>query len=87
MPNGKSKEHTEMLSECTTVIQEVENNSSISERNLSWKGDESDLVACPGLESQENGRLTKAGEKATCTSVYKFYKRRCSNQMHGSNKG
>ena len=87
MPNGKTKEHTEMLSECTTVIQEVENNSSISERNLSWKGDESDLVAGPRLESQENGRLTKAGEKATCTSVYKFYKRRCSNQMLGSNKG
>ena len=87
MPNGKSKEHTEMLSECTTVIQEVENNSSISERNLSWKGDESDLVAGPRLESQENGRLTEAGEKATCSSVHKFYKRRCSNQMHGSNKG
>ncbi|XP_039771454.1 uncharacterized protein LOC120639658 isoform X5 [Panicum virgatum] len=87
MPNGKTKEHTEML-ECTTVIQELENNSSIAERNLSRrKGDESDLVACPGLESQENGRLTKAGEKATCTSVYKFYKRRCSNQMLGSNKG
>ncbi|PUZ46306.1 hypothetical protein GQ55_7G054000 [Panicum hallii var. hallii] len=87
MPNGKTKEHTEM-SECTTVIQEVQNNSSIAERNLSKrKGDKSDLVAGLGLRSQENGRLTEAGEKATCSSVHKFYKRRCSNQMLGSNKG
>ncbi|PVH34882.1 hypothetical protein PAHAL_7G055700 [Panicum hallii] len=87
MPNGKTKEHTEM-SECTTVIQEVQNNISIAERNLSKrKGDKSDLVAGLGLRSQENGRLTEAGEKATCSSVHKFYKRRCSNQMLGSNKG
>ncbi|CAL5028481.1 unnamed protein product [Urochloa decumbens] len=86
MPNGKTKEHTQ-VPKCTTLIPEVENISNIAERNLSkWKGNESDLMACPGLHNQENGRLTEAGEKATCSLVHKFYKRRCSNQTLGSNK-
>ncbi|OEL29367.1 hypothetical protein BAE44_0009614 [Dichanthelium oligosanthes] len=87
MLNGKTEEHTE-TQKCAMVIQEVENNSNIAERNLSKrKGDESDLVTGPGLYNQENARLTEAGEKATCSSVHKFYKRRCSNQTIGSNKG
>ncbi|CAO2041806.1 unnamed protein product [Urochloa humidicola] len=87
LPNGKTKEHTEMLKR-TTVIQEVENNSNIAERNLSKrKGDESDLMDGPDLHNQESGRLTEAGERATCSLVHKFYKRRCSNQTLGSNKG
>ncbi|KAK8448445.1 hypothetical protein SEVIR_7G013300v4 [Setaria viridis] len=87
MPNGKTKKHTEMQKR-TPVIQEVGNNNNIAESNsLKRKENRSDLVASPGLQNQENGRSTEAGKKATCSSVHKFYKRRCSNQTVSSNKG
>lgn len=77
MPNGKITEAQKR----TMVIQEVGQNSNIAERNLlKRKGDESDLVTGRGLHNQENGRLTEPSEKATCSSVLKFYKRRCSTQ-------
>jgi hypothetical protein len=84
--NGKTKEHTE-IHKRTPIIQEVENNNNIAERNPSKRKEHrSNSVAGLGLQNQENGRSTEAGEKATCSSAHKFYKRRCSNQTVSSNK-
>uniref|UniRef100_A0A0A8XZ37 Uncharacterized protein n=1 Tax=Arundo donax TaxID=35708 RepID=A0A0A8XZ37_ARUDO len=70
------------------VIQQMDNNSNLTERNLSTrKGDKLDLVTDPDLHKQEKGKLTEAGEKATFSSVHKFYMRRSSNQTRSSNKG
>jgi hypothetical protein len=68
------------------IIKEVNNNTA--EKNLSkTEGDKSDLVTSSmSLHKQENGRLTEVSEKATFSTVHKFYKRRSCNQTLGSRK-
>lgn len=85
LQNAKAWEHTEMH-KSTMIIKEVDNNSNKAEKNLlKRKGGELDLVTSPGLQKQEND-MTKACEKATCSSVHKFYKRRNRNPTIASRK-
>ncbi|XP_062184086.1 uncharacterized protein LOC133888021 isoform X1 [Phragmites australis] len=85
MPNEKTLEHTEKEKH-VVVIQEVDNN--LAGKNLSMrKGDNLESVTDPDLHEKENGKLTEAGKKVTCSTVHKFYTRRSSNQTLGSKKG
>ncbi|KAJ1270294.1 hypothetical protein BS78_06G042900 [Paspalum vaginatum] len=85
LPNEKTLEHTG-LSKNTVIIEELDNNTT--EKNLlKRKGGKSDLLTVPRLHEQENVKLTEGGEKATCSSVHKFYKRRNGNRTLGSRKG
>ena len=81
LTNVKISERTETQNS-TMIIKEVNNNTA--EKNLSkTEGDKSDLVTGMGLHKQENGRLTEVSEKATFSTVHKFYKRRSCNQTLG----
>jgi hypothetical protein len=85
LTNVKTSECTEMQNS-TMIIKEV--NNSTAEKNLSkTEGDKSDLVTSSmSLHKQENGRLTEVSEKATFSTVHKFYKRRSCNRTLGSRK-
>lgn len=85
LTNVKTSEPTETQNS-TMIIKEVNNNNT-AEKNLSKTDrDKSDLVTGMGLHKQENGRLTEIIEKATFSTVHKFYKRRSCNQTLGSRK-
>ncbi|XP_021318704.1 uncharacterized protein LOC8069424 isoform X3 [Sorghum bicolor] len=83
--NVKTSEHTETQNSMM-IIKEVNNNNTAENKLSKTVGDKSDLVTGMALHKQENVRLTEVSEKATFSTVHKFYKRRNCNQTLGSRK-